>query len=145
MKTHCLKVKICVHPNLKDENSVTGVTPNHRNWHILKVLDFPTEILKRRDWVQKYWAAKMQLRFPKHLINQRVAGYWYPDDDESTIKKRQISAAKGQISKLKRLIEERKKELSTQLFQDYENDPFIVKCEAKLHTKENHLSNLLNS
>lgn len=145
MKTHFLKVAICVHPNLKCKESVTGERTNHYHWHTMKVLNYPSEVLKRRSWVQKYWMAKIQIRFPKHYVTQRVAGYYFPEDDEMTIKKRQISAARGQISKLNRLIDERRKELSTQLFQDYENDPFILKCRSKLENKETHLSNLLNS
>lgn len=144
-KTHCLKISFVVHPNIKCSESVTGEKTNNFHKHVVKVLDYPKDVIMRRNWYITYWRAKVQVRFPRHYVAQHVYGYYYPEDDEATIKNRQISSAKAQITKIKRLVDERKKELSKGLFQDFETDPYILKCTSKLEEKELKLSNLLNS
>jgi hypothetical protein len=88
--------------------------------------------------------ALLQVRFPTYYISARVCGYW-PEEiaDSETQKKRQISAAKAQVSKVLGVMEVRRKELSLQLFQDEQSDPVLIKCRQKLEEKRFKLNQLL--
>ncbi len=138
-QVHYLRHRICVHPLIKKNGDYVT---NHYSCHELKVFDYPAEIIRRRYWLVNLWAAKMQVRFPRHHIRIHVAGYYWPELDDETIKKRRIAAAKGKVSKIKRLIEERIKEMSTTLWQDYDSDPFIILARQKLEEAEFKLSQM---
>jgi hypothetical protein len=122
---HWLKHSICIHPFKKiqttDDNG-HSIKVNHFHWHTIKEFDYPSWITKKWAWYINFWKAKMQVRFPTYYITHRVYGYWpEADADFETQKKRQISAAKGQVSKVLSIMEERRKLLSTQLFQVVKN------------------------
>ena len=127
---HWLKHSICVHPFRKiEEPDEYGRMARivHDHFHTIKVFDYPSWITKKWSWYITYWMSKMQIRFPRYQISHHVCGYWpEAEADSETIKKRQIAAAKGQISKVLSIIEDRKKELSLQLFQDETNDQILT-------------------
>jgi len=139
---------ITVHPNQKlNEPDQYGnfIHVNHYHHHVLKVLNYPDSIIERRQWYLRYLVAKFQVRFPKHKINLTLCPYYPEDSDPVLFKKRQISAAQAQITRVLNLINERRKELSTQLFKDELNDPFLMKCREKLYEKQYKLQQLINS
>lgn len=138
---------ICVHPMkklYKPDEYGRNVEVNYMHWHVVRVFDYPSWITRKWSWYINYWFAKIQLRFPNYYIDHRVAGYW-PEDEANpeTQKKRQISAAKAQVTKIENIISGRKNELSTQLFQDEENDPILIKANQKLAQKKFNLNQLL--
>lgn len=144
---HWLRNTIVIHPFIKTEKPDeygNYLKVNHYHGHILKVFNYPSWITKKWDWYIHYWFAKMQVRFPRYHLSHKVCGYWpEAEADSETIKKRQISAAKAQISKVLNVIETRRQELSKQLFQDEETDPLMVHCRIKLEEKKFKLSQLI--
>lgn len=139
---HWLRYSICIHPFRKQENR--SLQTVHDHWHVLKVFDYPSEIIYRWDWYVKFCTAKLQVRFPRHHISLRVCGYW-PDaePDSETLKKRQISAARAQVTKVQNIIRMRRNELSKELFQDETNDPVMIKARRKLDEKQFKLNQLI--
>jgi len=139
--------RIVVHPNIKlKESDQYGkiLEPNHYHSHTLKVFNFPSEVFHRRPWFISYWLAKMQVRFPKHKITSWLCPH-FPDDkpDAETQKKREIAAAKAQVTKVENIIKIRRMELSKELFQDEENDPVMIKARNKLGEKKFKLQQIL--
>lgn len=144
---HWLRHRICIHPFKKlDEPDSDGHSLKvvHDHWHTVKVFDYPHWITKKYAWYIDYWMAKIQVRFPRHYISKRVAGYW-PDADADleTQKKRKISAAKAQVSKVLNVMAIRKAQLSKELFQDELHDPVMKLARRKLEEKKFKLQQLL--
>ena len=145
---HWLRHRIVVHPNKKTEPDEFGITlkTNHYSSHTLKIFDYPSWISRKWEWYINYWFAKMQLRFPRHHLSLCVAGY-FPEAEANSeaILKRQISAAKAQVSKVLNVMEMRRKELQSQLFQDEFSDPLMSECRIKLEEKKYKLQLLINN
>lgn len=139
--------RIVVHPNKrleKPDQYGLMIQPNHYHSHSLKVFNFPSEVFHRRPWFIRYWIAKMQVRFPMHKVTPWLYPH-FPDEnpDEETQKKRQISAAKAQVTKVENIIRMRRDELSKELFNDETNDPVMIKARGKLAEKQFKLNQLL--
>lgn len=144
---HCLRHTIAVHPLKKaiDEHGNVTLVTNHYHHHNLKVLDFPMWICKKWSWYIDYCVAKAKVRFPRHYISHRVYGYRLNESDEETTKKRHISAAKAQISKVLNIMKEREAQISRELFNDLDSDPIIQACRLKLEEKRMKLERLMIS
>lgn len=145
---HWLKHSICVHPFKKlDHPDEYGnhLKTVHDHWHTVKVFDFPSRITKKWAWFIDYYVARIKVRYPRHTVSHRVCGYWpEAEADMETQKKRKISAAKAQVSKVLGVMEQRRLELSKQLFQDEENDPIMKMAKQKLEEKKFKLNQILN-
>jgi len=144
---HWLRHSIVIHPFIKldipDDNG-HSLKINHYHWHTIKVFDYPSRITKKWAWYIDYWMAKMKVRYPHHYISRHTCGYFpEAEADSETHKKRQISAAKAQVSKVLNIMEIRRKELSTQLYQDETNDPVMILARRKLEEKKFKLSQLI--
>jgi hypothetical protein len=120
------------------------LVPNYYHGHVLKRFNYPSKITKKWQWYIDYCVAKMKLRFPRHRVSLSLYSY-FPDEkpDDETARKREIAAAKAQVSKVLNIMEIRRQELSTQLFQDEENDIVMIKCRAKLIEKKFKLEQLI--
>jgi len=144
---HWLKHSICIHPFKKLEKPDAeghSLSVVHDHWHTVKIFDYPSWITRKHDWYINYWFAKIKVRFPRYYISLRVCGYWpEAEADLETQKKRKISAAKAQVSKVLGVMEQRRLELSKQLFQDEVNDPVMKLCRQKLEEKKFKLNQLL--
>jgi len=146
---HWLRKRICIHPMRKTEvvNAFGSNTePTFDHWHTLKTFDYPSWIQSKWSWYIDFWYARIKVRFPRHYVSIRVYGYWPEAEADTDIqRKRQIAAAKAQITKIENIIKLRRGQLSTQLFQDENADPIMVKAKQKLDGKLFKLNLLLNN
>ena len=144
---HWLKHSICIHPFRKLETPDDNghyLKPVYDHWHCVKTFDYPSRITKKWAWYIDYWMAKTKVRFPRHNISHRVCVYFpEAEADSETNRKRQISAAQAQVTKVLNVMKIRRAQLSTQLFQDEISDPIMKKARAKLEEKKSKLQQLL--
>jgi hypothetical protein len=144
---HWMRHRICVHPFRKlDQPDHNGhnLKTVYDHWHCVKTFDYPSRITKKWAWYIDYWLARTKVRFPRNYVSHRTCGYFPEDEaDAEGIKKRQRSSAQAQITKVLNVMEMRRKELSTQLFQDELTDPIMKKARAKLEEKKFKLQQLL--
>ncbi|MGD9930171.1 MAG: hypothetical protein AB7U05_09135 [Mangrovibacterium sp.] len=145
---HWLRKRICVHPMHKTTvlNAFgTNSEPVNDHWHTVKTFDYPSWIQSKWSWYVDYWYARIKVRFPRHHVSIRVYGYWpEAEADTETQKKRQLAAAKAQVTKIENLINHRRRELSAQLFQDETTDPVMIRATQKLDEKKFKLEQLVN-
>ena len=144
---HWMRHNIAVHPHIKldvTDDMGHSLKTNHYHWHVIKSFDYPYRVTKKWSWYINYWFAKMQMRFPHHYIDMRTCGYC-PDAEADVDErlKRSISAARAQVTKVLNVMEMRRKEMSTQLYQDEETDPVMIMGRRKLQEKQFKLSQLI--
>ena len=138
------EVSICVHPNRKKLNEYGNYETNHYAWHVIKKYNYPKWIIDKHkrflDWV----LALAQVRFRKHHISFRYYGY-KREDGNSILekKKREIAAAKAQVSRIENAIRDYQDEMSKTLFNDLSNDEIYKKLLCKLDEKKFKLQQAL--
>ena len=127
---------ITVQPNKKG-NPGEPDRPNYHHHHHIKSFNFPDWITDKWAWYIRFWHAKTQVRFPRHNVSLQVCPH-YPEfeNDMERIRKQQIAAAKGQITRIENLIREREEELGRQLFCNPDQDPVIINARKKLEEKK---------
>lgn len=125
--------------------SITIHNPNSISSPPLEVLrwvDLPWEVRKKWGWYFNYRAALAQVQNPKSCI---VRHEWKTDAkpiDLILLKKKEIAAAKGQVTKIENLL---KQAVDTwdKLF-PIEEDTRYQKCIDKYNRKKEKLSKLQN-
>jgi hypothetical protein len=130
-------VSIVVHPNKNEINESGNYRVNHYTWHTLRSWDYPKWIVDRHKrffvWVQSLY----QVRFPRHYISFHYFGYKKEDEGSAQLKrKREISAAMAQVTRIENLIKEYSEERSKTLFSDLSNDEIYMSLLRKLENKK---------
>lgn len=116
---------------------------DHFHGHELKRLTYPVRVFNNRMWFIRYMACLLQVRFPKHYIDQHTSCL-YPDIPDDIILKRRLSAAKAQITKVENVINNYTEEQNKKLFGLEKEDPIMEKLLLKLEEKKLKYSNLIN-
>lgn len=134
------RVWISVHPNKKELDDRGCWKSNHYHGHRIKTWDYPKWIIDRHKsffiWVQ----ALIQVRFPAHYVDFHYAGY-YPETNELMASRRirEVSAAKGQVTRIENLIAKYEHEMSKTLFNDLSSDAIYQNLILKLMEKKRNL------
>lgn len=138
------QVTIAVHPHKKGAPKNGFYPTNYHHWHVIKCWEFPRWIIDRHGWFFRYVLALVQSRFPKHNVSFRYCGYW-PQTRESMNSQRQrkISAAKAQVTKVERAIDQFVQERRKTLFYEYKSDPIYKKLQHKLEEKKFNLQQVV--
>ena len=115
----------------------------HYHSHRLYVIEYPVEIIQRRYWVVRWINALLQVRFPRHHIVQYV-GMKKKAISQKDSQAFKIRAAKGQVTKVKNLIQKYKDGKAKTLFPVDDTDVILIKLQNKLQDKEKIMDSLLN-
>lgn len=119
---------------------------NSDNRVLLKRVDMPREIFKRRPWYSGWIYAREVCKNPKGCIEISWC-FYEPDDKRSDLDKlkQEISSARGQVTKMENKIKEYKKwAVQQSLFYVPEQDILLQKAEKKLLEKKSKLVFLQN-
>ena len=100
----------------------------------LYIYDLPREVYERRKWVISWRHAKFICQYPRRTLNLCHAFY-----DKKTgldlaynAPLNNLISAKRMITKTTNALNEYKKSMGAQLFQNFANDPLVIKAELKI-------------
>lgn len=131
------KVWICVYPNKKVIDDKGCWKVNHYSSHVVKSYDYPKWIIDKHRQFFTYIQALIQVRFKNHYVDYHYAGY-YPETGEQLASKRRraISAAQAQVTKVENVIMQYKEEVNKTLWNDLSKDETYQKLLQKLEVKK---------
>ena len=127
--------KYCVSLIIHQENSLSA-----KPKQVLRWVDLPWDVRKKWDWYFTYRAALAQVQNPKSKV---VRHDWTVDptpEDVILLKKKEISAAKGQVTKIENLLNKARKHWN-KLF-PIEEDILYQRSIAKYNVKMQNLIEL---
>ena len=113
----------------------------HYHSHRLYMIEYPVEIIQRRYWVVRWINALLQVRFPKHNINQNV-GMRKKAQSKEDSDAYKLRGAKAQVTKVNNLIQRYKENRAKTLFPANDSDDILIKLNLKLEEKIKILNNL---